>query len=362
MPSPKFWKELQEILAKHNKRTARGNHVASFETQHKRAEILDQGFRDLWKRGYHLGSPRSFCEKHMKALGHHWEEKGYKDVQTRMSVFRVFGNEWLGKTNMIKASVVYVSNPDSVKRKYVTNEDKTWTGKGIDVLAKIKEVADDDERVGLVLELCLSFGVRLKEALLMRPHQSYKEAYVDVNRGTKGGRDRTVSIEEVLQKDVLERACLMLSRFSSSMIPDRVSYDSYRDHVYYICRKHAITRRQLGIVPHGLRHEYACVWFEKKTGIKPPIKDRGAVLPKEQDDQARRELAENLGHSRKSIVGCYVGSRNVGSCAPPSTGNPAATHAKPKQPSVPAITKRDADALWRLLLIGRKQDPAAIRH
>lgn len=312
MPSPKFWKELHAILSKHNLHSTRGDHPASFETQSKRAEILNQGFRTLWKLGFRPESPRSFRERHMHALAAHWEAKGCKDIQTRISIFRVFGNLWLGKTNMIKASVVYVSNPDSVRRRYITNVDKTWSGQGVDVLAMIEAVAADDPRVGLVLEVQLTFGLRLKEALLLRPHLDDKIAYLNVNRGTKGGRYRAVSIEDNLGRDVLARARTLVVRPEACLIPDGVSYVAYRSHVYYICRKHGITRSQIGIVPHGLRHEYACAWLEKTTGAKAPIKDPSATIPQEVDRLARRELAENLGHTRPSIVGCYVGSRNTG--------------------------------------------------
>lgn len=80
MPSPKFWKELNAILAKHNKYRARGNHLASFETRHKRAEVIHQGFNILYKTlRLRIQSPQSFREKHMHALAKYWEEEGYKD-------------------------------------------------------------------------------------------------------------------------------------------------------------------------------------------------------------------------------------------------------------------------------------------
>ena len=87
----------------------------------------------------------------------------------------------------------------------------------------------------------------------------------------------------------------------------------------------------------------ACAWYEKKTGAKAPVKDKNATIPKDLEDMARRELAENLGHSRPSITGCYIGSRNIGS---------GKDTAKPTD-AVPTITKLATDALWTLLLIGR---------
>lgn len=78
--------------------------------------------------------------------------------------------------------------------------------------------------------------------------------YLKVNCGTKGGRDRTVSVG-ALERDVLERARKLVVRPGASMIPDGISFMSYRNRVYYLCRKHGITRNQMDIVPHGLCHE-----------------------------------------------------------------------------------------------------------
>lgn len=305
MPSPIFWKELNQIINEHNGRNRRGNH-ASFETQAKRREVIHAAFRTLSRLGWCPKTCRNFRNKHMEKLGHYWEEQGHKDIQTLISIMRTFANEWLGKPRMIGASVNYVKNPESVARRYVTNQDKSWSGQGIDVLAKLEEVRTRDERVALILELELAFGLRLKEALLLRPKLADKTSYLAVTRGTKGGRDRTVQIENDNQRRVLERAKEFSSPRTGGLIPDGKKFVLYRRRIYYICTKVGITRAN-GLVPHGLRHEYANEVYRRETGQDSPVKG-GQPVDRETDLKARHEIAEDLGHSRPCIAGCYVGT------------------------------------------------------
>jgi len=317
MPSPQFWSQLKNIIRENNPRRAYSNRVASYETQARRAEIIHQGFRILWKLGCRLPSPRGFRERHMHKLGRYWEAQGYKDIQTRFSAFRTFGNDWLNRPGMIKASEVYVENPESVKRHYVSNVDRTWTGNGVDVVAKIEEVANHDYRAGVILELCLTLGLRLAEALKLRPRESTMGTQLQVVYGTKNGRPRVVPIEAGavghLQRVVLQKAQAIVGSVHESMIPRTESYVKYRTHIYYLCRKFGITRNMLGVTAHGLRHEYAVAYFERHTGSQAPVRKPEADNSGELHQAVRRSLSKNLGHSRVSIVSCYLGSpRNRG--------------------------------------------------
>ncbi len=306
---PRLERELQKILKEENWKSARGNGRASFETQHKRAEILYGGINTLCGTlKCKIESIRNFREHHLKRLGHYWEEKGIKDLQTRISIFRVFANLWLRKRGMIRESERYVRNPGSVRRRCATKKDKTWTGQGVDVLSTIRHVAEIDARVAIVLEIMYAYGCRVKEALLLRPHLADKKELLAVTRGAKGGKHRITEIIVAVQRDVLERAKKFAENKNSSMIPSDRKYNSYRKHVYRVCNRAGIGRK-FGFVPHGLRHEYANQKYQEITGTKSPIKGgkMGAVDPV-LDDYARTDIAENLGHSRKRIASAYLGA------------------------------------------------------
>ena len=308
---PKLERELQTILKQHNWKSARGNGRASFETQAKRAEVLYSGFETLYSvLNYKIESIFNFREHHMKQLAHYWEENGIKDIQTRISTFRVFCHIWLGKPGMIRESERYVRNPDSVRRRCATNVDKSWSGQGIDPLALIAKVAAINPRVAIILELMFAFGLRVKEALLLRPYLADKAELLAISRGAKGGRQRVTEILSVVQRDVLERTKAFAEKKTSSMIPADRTFNSYRKYFYRVCNRAGIGRK-FGIVPHGLRHEYANKKYEEITGDRSPIKGGklGTVDPG-LDDYARADIAEHLGHSRRNIVSAYLGASN----------------------------------------------------
>lgn len=311
-PKPAFWRELNALLGVKNRYRAGGYGVASFATQAKRAEVIHAAMRQLYKLGYRIPSPRSFGQRHMRALATYWEAQGLKDIQTRISIMRTFANEWLGKPGMIGESWRYVNNPESVKRKYVTNLDKTWTGQGIDVAAKLAAIRQEDERTAMALELMFAFGLRIREALLLRPHRDVDGELLRVTRGTKGGRPRTTPIDKAIQDDVLARAKLLVDDKHAGLIPRGRTLKSYYDHVYYIYGHKFGLNRKNGTPPHGLRHEYLAARYEELTGEKAPIRAEPGARAPENDLAARQQIAEEAGHSRPYIAGCYVGTWRVG--------------------------------------------------
>jgi integrase len=304
-----FKKKLDRLIERFGGRRARGNGPTSLETRYKYAEVLYGGFRTLIHfLGCKIEDPGGFREYHLKKLARYWEQQGIKDLQTRISIFRIFGNVWLGKRGMIRDSKRYVENPASVRRRCATTEDKTWSGKGLHVMEMIRRVEAIDARVAMILEVMYAFGVRIKEALLLRPHVAGEKEVLVLNRGTKGGKHRISDILATVQNDVLQRAKAYAARKTSSMIPDERKFASYRRHVYRVCNKAGIARK-FGLVPHGLRHEYANQRYAEITNAKSPIKGgaSGDVDP-ELDKYARAQIAESLGHHRPRIASAYLGA------------------------------------------------------
>jgi hypothetical protein len=67
-----------------------------------------------------------------------------------------------------------------------------------------------------------------------------------------------------------------------------------------------ITKRDLGVVPHGLRHQYAAERYQELAGVAPPVAG-GAPVDKAVDENARQIVAEELGHGRTQIINAYLG-------------------------------------------------------
>lgn len=302
-------KTLNAVLAAHNKAAASGGKAVSFATQEARRETLEQGFKELRTLGFKLPDVHGFKERHMTALGNAWEAKrlSASTIQNRISIFRTF-SEWIGKAGMIRGSECYVKNPKSVERHLVTNIDKTWSGKQQTLAEKLAFIEKKDKHVAMQLELQRAFGLRMKEAALLKPQMADKETYLAVNWGTKGGRDRVIPIQNDYQRDVLTRAKSMLDQPNSSMVPQDFNFKQWKNHYYHVCRQAGISRKE-GVTSHGLRHERLNEIYQEITGNASPVKG-GTAIASAVHAIARQEIAEVAGHSRESIAGAYIGQKN----------------------------------------------------
>jgi integrase len=303
----KGWKPtLNAVLKMHNSASATGDKTISFATQAARHEILDKGFKELRALGFKLPDVNGFKERHMTALGHAWETRGLSPstIQNRISVFRVFAT-WIGKTGMIRGYENYVKNP--IKRVSATTTDKTWSGQNQTLKDKLEGIEKQDKFVAMQLEFQRAFGLRMKEAALLKPHLADKVHYLAVNWGTKGGRDRVIPIETDYQRDVLARAKSLIVTRNSSMIPNLYTFKHWRNHYYYICHQAGISRKA-GITSHGLRHERLNEIYREVAGHDSPIKGGlKSGVDSQADEIARQEVAEVAGHCRSSISGAYIG-------------------------------------------------------
>jgi len=301
-------KSLNSVLKAHNKAAASGGKAVSYATQDARREILEQGFKELRSLGFKLPDVHGFKERHMKALGHSWEAKELSSstIQNRISIFRVFA-EWIGKVGMIRSSECYVQNPKSVERHLVTMTDKTWSGQQKSLSEKLTMIQALDKHVAIQLELQRAFGLRMKEAALLKPHMADKENYLAVNWGTKGGRDRVVPIQNDYQREVLMRAKSLMTNQTASMIPPKFNFKQWKNHYYYVCRESGVDRKN-GITSHGLRHERLNEIYYELTGRLSPIKTEAINIKNDIAHKvAQQEIAEIAGHSRHSISRAYIG-------------------------------------------------------
>lgn len=309
----KLHDEIEVVLQENRDKGAHKEKKVGCKTQDKRETVIKGFFSDLFHLKYRVESIHNLREKHLLAVFNFLESEGQSPstIQNKISIMRVFCN-WIGKNGMVRDSTLYVKDKKSVRRSMVVKDDKSWVGNGVDVMAKISEVAEVEKRVALQLELCLAFGLRVWEAMSLRPAAAHEGDFVFVRDGTKGDRSRIVPIEDEVQRDVMTRAKAMSDKTSGFLGQRGNSEEQRKSRFYYVLKKCGITLAQDGVTAHGLRHQYMHECFRRLVGIEPPV--RGGDLSQVDKDELHvvsQKLMERAGHTRVTIGASYYGSRRI---------------------------------------------------
>ena len=321
------WKRtLQDILWTHNDRHATKPKSVSFKTQSERAAGLFRCFRDLHALGYKIRNPYCLGGRHVRALVEDWtaaEPRARRRtlspsmVQTELSHLRTLAS-WIGKPGMVLPAASYVADPALVTRRSVATEDRSWPAHGLDPQSVIGEIAAHDPWVGAELRLARAFGLRVKEAVMIQPRLADQPAgdgedpsasaggFLEVKRGTKGGRLRRIPIDTPAKREALDAAKAMVTSDSQFLADPTRTLVQNLNRLANVMKKFGVTHEALGVTPHGLRHEYAGDRYETTAGAPAPVRG-GASTDAATDAAARLQVAEELGHSRTQITSAYLG-------------------------------------------------------
>ena len=171
-------------------------------------------------------------------------------------------------------------------------------------------------RAAVIVLLCRSFGIRLREAVLANiadwQRQAREHGQIDVRDGTKGGRGKEVE----RWVPVSERGLLALREAvhvrkqlggSNLLRPDETFDDLVNDGEIHRARQ---ILHEFGIKGyHELRAAWACERYEELSGATAPILQAGISSGQEFDEQFRLALARELGHDRIDVGAAYIGAR-----------------------------------------------------
>ncbi|ENZ77923.1 MULTISPECIES: phage integrase N-terminal domain-containing protein [Ralstonia] len=330
-------KQLADLIKKpENLRTVRGDRRASDRTQEARSKILFLGFEELKLLGYRFETIHSFRQKHMQALVNKWldEGKSASTIQNRLTAFRIFAS-WIGKTDLIGPTEDFVKeDPEAAKRTLSAQVDKSWSGNGVDIDQKLAQIRAADERAGLMLLAGRTWGLRRLEMVCIRPYATIVQggvtnilAFTDVNvsrdelkaaitasgtglpikKGTKGGRYRVLPLDTPEKLAVLKELQSVVRDHDGHLGWPGKSLQANANHLSYLARKFGLTKADLGVTLHGLRHEVANNEFEHLAGVKSAI--RGGNSPLRGETRVAAQLvARLLGHSRVNIISAYCGT------------------------------------------------------
>jgi hypothetical protein len=177
----------------------------SFKTMKERRDFLFRFFRDLRQdpETRFFIDPRSLRHRHIQHAVRRWIEAGLTagSIKNYLSHLRVFSG-WIGKRGMVLDVEKYVDDPSLLKRTNVATSDRSWSAHDVDAAEMLAHVNAIDRFVGAQLFMTQAFGLRVKEAIMCRPHLAVVDdrlfvadapdlgTYLEVKRGTKGGRLR----------------------------------------------------------------------------------------------------------------------------------------------------------------------------
>lgn len=172
------------------------------------------------------------------------------------------------------------------------------------------------QRAAVIVLLCRSFGVRLREAILANyadwHRQARERGQIDIREGTKGGRgkevERWVPVSERGRLALREAVHVRNQLGGQNLLkPDETFNDLVNDGEVHRARK---ILHEFGIKGyHELRAAWACERYEEISGATAPILQTGKSPGQENDDQFRLALARELGHDRIDVVAAYIGAR-----------------------------------------------------
>ena len=188
---------------------------------------------------------------------------------------------------------------------------------GEDRHAELKEAVS--ERLGALLDLQRSLGLRFEESTKIDAAGALAEAKetgrVTIEAGTKGGLEREVPASPEAVAALEMAAAIQVE--DRSMIPADQTYASFQAESYRELREAG------GAGFHGERHAFAQERYEALTGAPAPVvegwgrEERFERLAdalgvstdeaKAIDQDARQQVAQELGHGRTEVTNAYLG-------------------------------------------------------
>jgi len=279
------------------KQLCKNNRDGSYGTQVQRERVLTLIANQLHDLGFRQMHAKSLRPKHVAALVREWLDSNIAvgTIKNRMAALRWWATK-VNKKNVVARSNAHYGIPC---RQYANSTNRAKKLEA-EKLARVT-----DMHVRMSLELQREFGLRRKEAIMIRPHLADKGEILWLKDSwTKGGRMRTVPIRTEKQRKVLEKAKALVGK--SSLIPSDKNYKKQKNLYEGQCIRAGLCKM------HGLRHAYAQRRYAELTGFLAPLAGgpiRSALSADERalDTKARAVISAELGHNRKQITVAYLG-------------------------------------------------------
>lgn len=307
-------KSVDAVIDAHGVTRTNGK-VASIRTIEFSRQVLKESCRRLDGLGFLLNDITALKEKHLDALVKSWHAQGMmnKTMQNQLSRLRIFAG-WIGKPEIVRRGGLPAYLPEveakSLAVKTYSDESKSWTGRGVNVVEMYQKAKLEDVRLGGMILMGLAFGFRKKENLRIKPWKADAGTELRVDGSVaKNGRFRAIPIDTTtaygqFQRWVLDEVKSLCKKTETLGWPG-LTYKGSENRYYYYLTKLGITKADGGVTGHGLRAEFAenlALW----RGLVPPSLG-GAI---DQMGRAERKAITNvvsnqLGHDFEHTIGAY---------------------------------------------------------
>lgn len=331
------WKQIVSLLIKrHNAQHSAKHKGVSGKTMHDRECFYFAFFGDLRTHtSYRRVEPRRLRAAHVEAMAAVWADRGLSagTLANYLSYLRTWC-QWTSRSPLTvrNAAAYYGETSPLAHRRQAAERDHGWLAAGVAFPQVRAELEALCPYVAIQTEFTQLFGARPKEARCVRPHEAVIPCsvalprdvdpafdathYLRLDAGTKGGRPRDVPITNEAQRALIARARALV-RPGEHLGRPGFSLKANTAHFYTMLAKVGITRKQLGVTAHGLRHEFGNDAYEQRAGTPSPV--RGGTAPdRARDREARTRVSRLLGHNRPEVASCYLGPSRV-AAAPAST-------------------------------------------
>lgn len=311
----------------------------SYRSRHGHRENVGRFLRWMLARGYRPPAITNLKVSYLLEYLAHLADPslGYETSYQRniFTSLTLLYEQGLGKVNCIGGFHEYFGE-DAV-RHTATPVDKAASGQVDDagkplvpeeIIAKLRDYPTKYARpVSAVLGLCLTLGMRVSEALCVRPILELRrledEGYAHVReQGSKGGRPREVVFFRRTENPMLEaarhalqEAASFCTKASDTIFPIYQASRSLkraRRRVYRTMAAAGITKASMGVTTHSFRHEFVSRCWKAAGHIRP----LDGPLPEADRTPAglatlrvwRMLMIERVGHSDPIKTDAYVGN------------------------------------------------------
>lgn len=293
--------------------------TASERTFRQTHEVMAAFSRRLHRLGFFIEDTASLREKHIRAVVRSWYEDriAAKTMQNQYSRLKIFCG-WIGKTDIINRERKGISHylpeaqADYFRVKAIADQSKSWSGNGLNPKDILQQAFAGDYRHGVMLSMGLTFGLRKKEMLLLKPWKADKGEYLEIaDNVAKNGRYRIIPIEQGelgrAQRTALDLAKGMCKKAEPMGWPE-MTLKQAENRYFYRMKQLGLTKANLGVTGHGSRAEYAEVTLILEGVVPPTLGGDAARVPAHLREAAVTKVAQALGHNDTHTSGAYYGS------------------------------------------------------